>query len=494
MSEEELREQFLRERFLRQREGMTHQESISSRPIRPSSSLSDVWTGLKKGGQDLYTGVRQLIGDDKEKAQLFQNVKQERDAQEKAPAPLLEDFVRGATNVAPAVGAAFVPGGQSVLGGTLLGGVTSQMLPAASQKERNVNAALGFGIPLATTLGVRAFAPKVPIEPERLAAARAAKSEGLKLSGGQMTDDALVQRAEAHALWNPLAKWHARSVTRKQDDDFIKRYLTKVGVPEKEIPRNPSLNPETLTSVRNQISGRIEAGLDGAEKVDMTDPRLFESVLKAREISKRPEMKKEMIDETENVLNFIYGKQSVSKNDYQQEMRALEEAAGRLRDKGFGRESDALQGVRKTLEDLLPNTEAYRKAKGDYAKLITMEDALRRSSRMGEGVLDKHKLASTIEKNMPGGFLYGRSDLSDLARGGSIARQAGALPERTTGIPMPSDVLNAATYFRFNNPAAKAGFMNPEIRNLIEGTLRPIPGQGLLQSNSYQDLFKNVEE
>lgn len=509
-------EDLKRARFLQQMfsqpelPGAVHTTGSPSPKPRPPSTAGDIPKGFQRGLEDLKLGFRQLMSGASEnpllgsagmpadiqeamaaprvgrpsQEELFQKVAERRTEAKQNPSSILTDLSSGLTKAAPFVAASVTPGAQSMAAQMALGLGAATLDPSASVGERRTKQALGLGLPLAIGTVTRTISPKTPIEPERLAAVKAARREGQVLTGGQIADDEIVKLAEAHAVWNPLTKRFVRQKLRGQTDEFIRKTLERVGVPPSQIAKNPTLNPATLNQADQLIGARLDDALEGVTNVSFRDPTIVQKVgLLQRNFSQHIAEKEEargVQAAAQKVLQLVDDGR-VSPQIFQQRLRSLDGNISRLYEKGYSEAAKAVQDLSDDLVSKLPKAQAFRQAQGDFARLKTVEDALRKSSGMGEGTLDPLKLAGAIERKLPGGVIRGRSTQADLARAGLLMRLPNALPERVTGIPRWSDPANAFTYFRFNNPIATAGFLNQPARNQLEALLQSGGTNAVLQ-------------
>jgi hypothetical protein len=440
-------------------------------------------SGLAEGLYQIPLGLTQrafeLTGS-KQADYLMQREKERRIEAERSSATerpsVAESFGKFSGETLPwmAAGAAAGPSIPAAIG---LGGLQGLARPTASKAETLASPLIGATLAGATTAATRFALPRNVSEPEHMAAVRAAQRENVPLTGGQITDEPIVRRAEAQAVWNPLTKFHAIPFQRKQDDQFIRGLLKQAGVPESNIAKNPTLDPQTLSSVRKEIGNRFDKVFVGqvSDLDAQNNPDLWRAIIDARRVQLPKEPKSAVNDMVQQVTQLA-SQGRVSGPVLKDYMEMVSEEAKRLTEAGHKRAGDALNRLHDALVNSTSDPAAYKAVKADYARLMTIEDSLRRSSGMVEGVPDRALLAKAVERNMPGGILYDKSSMADLARAGNKARPLTALPDRATGWMQPSDVPNAGTYWRFNNPLAKWGLLNPNSRDELEGVLRYLPG------------------
>ncbi len=466
-----------------------HQFSAGQTMPRQPSRLADVPAGALSGMKDLWTGAQQRFyeatGNDPMVEALRGKVEAQRqqeeiDALTKGPPSLAFGFGEVAGKTAPAVGAAFLPGGQTWTGATAIGALQGLLEPSASGAETWRNTGLGAASAFGGTAATRALAPRTRIAEPRQALNVSADKVGEPLSGGERTGLDYVQRAEAHAYWNPLTRNYRRKFTETQDKHFVKEMLKAAGLPEAEIPTAAFLSPEILKKARIHIGRELDKNFVGKTYSvrDMT-PAFGVAQRKAYFSSVDKEVEKLVKDAAQDVLKY---KQAAPPNlvgyrgeIVQELLEDLKEGASTAFAKGSKRGGESILEIHDALVGALRNPELYKKYKEHWSRLMTIEDTLRGSKQMAAGVPDSWRLAHTMERDMPGSVILNRSGMADLGRAGEATRGVTALPERVTGIPRISDIGNAATYFRFNNPAARAGFQNPKMRDLAEAMIRYLP-------------------
>lgn len=490
----EFRRRYEMEKAAAQASQASHTGTFFNLPPRRESKLADVPEGLLKAGSDFMLGLTQrgmeLTGNPR--AEFIRRqvaneraIKDVNEAQFGRPS-VAETAARTVGDIVPitAIGATLGPSlGAAATGGAIAGALR----PSESTAETAGNAAFDALFGLGGALATRAVMPRGVLEPEHRAAIEAGRREGMPFTGGQIANNPIVQRAEAHGMWNPLTKWSAIPMARKQDDAFIKGMLEKTGVPATQIPKNPSLNPQTLNAAHDAIGARYDAIFPANQAFDLSNsarPQLWNSLraLRPANLNLVREDKQLVDDVARQVRQIAYTNNgNVPAPLVHDTIRLVDEARKRLSADGRGRAGAKLDSLYDELLNSLPDRKAYEAVDADYARLMTIEDLLRRSKGMGEGVPDRAKLGAAVERGLPGGVLRNRSSMADLARGGEKSVGVGALPDRATGMPIPSDVANAATYWRWNNPAAKWGLLNPSQRDVLEMGLRYLPMETVRQ-------------
>jgi hypothetical protein len=93
--------------------------------------------------------------------------------------------------------------------------------------------------------------------------------------------------------------------------------------------------------------------------------------------------------------------------------------------------------------------ERYVAAAQKWANLKVVEDVFVKSGESARGNIDYSKLKNAIERSMPGGYVYGRASLADLATMGEAMKGKAALPEGLKGT-----LTDPALYLSVNNPLA----------------------------------------
>lgn len=466
----------------------THEDSTSQTMPRQPSSWGDVAAGGQKGLEDLWMGVKQrgteMFGSQEAADALRQQVAEQRAAAEKeallkGPPSLAFGLGEVGAKTVPLAAASFVPGGATLGGAALLGGVGGALEPTTSNKETLRNTGLGATSAFVTSLGARALMPKSRMTQDSRMMDKAAAREGVPLTGGQLTNLDYVKKAEAAAPWNPLTRWHAIPAATEQADYFIKGLLRRAGVKAQDIPDKPSLNPKIMKDALVQAGKELDFNF--ANKV-YNGSQLNRAFTKAYQnslyVSGSKEEQELVRGYAQHVLRFNMAGVNNTKfrgELLQQLIRDLDQGKDKLFSEGWKIGAEKIKELREAVVDSLVDPAQYREATETFANLKTVEELLRASPQMGRGIPDATRLGDILERNMPGSVIYNRSPLADLARAGEATAKSSALPERRTGIPRLSDIGNAMTYFRFNNPAARFGFRNPEARNITEVMARYLP-------------------
>lgn len=475
---------------------MTHTTSSSSQRLRQPSSFADLWPGFKQGLYEVGMGALQRAMEESGNPRagfLTQQVERDRqraaqEAEAKGPKSLAYEAGRVGGTALP-VTAAGVAMGPSLPAAVIGGGLGGFVMPSTSPEETMVNTGVGALMAGGTALGGRMIAPRAQIEPEQYRSMVAAHKRGIPLSGGQMSGEPIVQRAEARAMWNPFTRWHAVPFDRKQSDEFVREMLADSGVPRNTIPKNPSLNPKTLDSAFKSVGKRLDEPFSG-KNFNLFTKRTNDAISAARNAAAElPEEDARIVAAEIRRASNLSDSAGVTGEQLQGKLRRMAETVGRL-DAGTGgrggnkEAADIVQMLHDSLIDQALKGKTltnYNAAKADYARLMATVETLQKSKSMGAGVPDREKLAKVIESNFPGGVTRNRSTMADLARAGEISRGSGALPDRASGIPQFSDLPNTFTYARWNNPVAKFGMLHPTERDIVEMLTRYLPAQTLME-------------
>lgn len=243
-----------------------------SKPLNPADQsqypeatpFNNFMAGMASGVKDLGMGIGQRVG----------LVKQEAvDANKKYEAPLLKSTAGSlgslAGNLAVAAPTAFIPGANTVLGASLIGGALGAAQPTATGESALKNAAMGLVLGGAGQYGLGKLA--------NLAGSRLASVEdaGKKLADQNATKDATLQAARAAGyrippvqanptLMNRALEGFAGKLSTAQQASVKNQGVTDSLIKaDLGLPANASVTPEALRSIRGE-AGKAYAAVKDA--------------------------------------------------------------------------------------------------------------------------------------------------------------------------------------------------------------------------------------
>lgn len=347
-----------------------------------------------------------------------------------------------------------------------------------NDKQQLQNAALAAVLGTVVDLGIRAGTTGTKLQPERMRLVSEAKSEGVPLTGAQMTGNRTDLQTEGNFS---QIRMFSRGVQRRidaQENALMRSVSKRLGIDAN------NLGTEELMRARNVATTNIREPVKGGMFIDPQDAVDLFTVQRNLVTSPRAVEKKSAIGALQDAFDLV-GK-PIDANKFIEIRSNLNEARTKAFDAGDKFAADQIDRIVKIIESsALKNIpkEAqvqFRTGLRQYANLMTIEDALRKSgSKEGWlGNVSPEKIAPAVERNMPGGMIYDRSSLAPVGRIGSAMKAGQALPETRSYIPGYTELQNTIAYARLNNPLNKAAMENPNARAQAEALLRSI-GLGL---------------
>lgn len=348
----------------------------------------------------------------------------------------------------------------------------------ASQGENDKEQLQGAALAGVTGLGVDALLRSITtgkkLQPERQRVVNEASSEKIPLTGGQMTGNRTDLQTEGNFSQIRMFSQGVQRRIDKQENALMKAVSKRLGIDAY------NLGPEELRQARNVAVANIREPVKGGLLIDVNDSEplfgLQQKVINApRAVEKKPAM-----DAVRDAFDLVGS--PVTADKFIEIRSNLNEARGKAFDNGDKFSADVIDGVIKFIEDSALSSvskaqrEQFRTGLRQYANLMTMEDALRKSGASGGwlGNVSPGKIAPAIERNFPGGMLYDRSNMAPVGRIGSVMKAGEALPESRHYIPGVTDIQNTVAYARLNNPVNKWAMQNPEQRQAMERMLRTL--------------------
>lgn len=410
-----------------------------------------------------YVGVRQMLG--KESQSSVDDYRDSMDALNNTGAGVAGDFVGSAMPVAAATA---LPGGNTVIGAALSGGLSGATSPTKEGESRAWNTGLGaaggvLGQMAANTVGVvnRPFRPVLTAE--QAALARKAQDMGISLNAAQLTGSKPLRWIDS-ALDN-LPSTAEDQATKKtaQRAAWQKAVLGTFG------ENAESATPDVLSAAKERI-GKAFNDISGRNSVTL-DPQALDAI---RSASQRNNMVGPLasgkVDAVADYLNNLAGtqqnliganglqvmpSQSLTGPQYQNIRSILTRNADSAFRSGDSQLGAGLKEIRDALDDAATRSvspddaAAWANARREYKFLKTTQKAVDPVS----GDISPKKLINEVARKDPNGVYYGAGDQTfpDLAR---IGKQfiAENLPDSGTAqrswymnmLQNPSGVLGGA--------------------------------------------------
>jgi hypothetical protein len=348
----------------------------------------------------------------------------------------------------------------------------------ASQGETEREQLQGGSIGGLTALGadalLRGITTGKQLQPERQRMVAEAAKEKIPLTGAQMTGNRTDLQTEGNFSQIRMFSQGVQRRIDKQENAFMRALSKRLGIDV------PNLNEETLRSARNVAVTNIREPVKGGLELDAQDVGPLFDLQRKIVNAPRAVEKKAAMDAVRDAFDLIGT--PVNADKFIEIRSNLNEARTKAFDNGDKFSADIIDEVTRFIENaalraVVPaQREQFRTGLRQYANLMTAEDALRRSGPKGGwlGNIDPAKVAPAVERNMPGGMLYNRSDMAPVGRVGSVMKAGEALPESRRYFPGLSEVENTIAYSRLNNPVNKWAMQNPEERKQMERLFRAL--------------------
>ena len=319
----------------------------------------------------------------------------------------------------------------------------------------------------------KVFGPSAPKSKADARLRDIAAKEGISTTGGTQTGSPMLKelerRAERNVFLGGIGGTNYATRTREAiDDQFARRLWNKVGMEFDEFT-------QANINMANDEVGKIFAKPFKNGAVTFRSPELVLATKKADRLAKSLAEPDVLTKANALVKKQIEGGSITAdnRNVLMNELRGLRtKAYDDVKSKSAGDAiGDLMQSVNNTVVKALPAgkpRDEYMDAMRKWANLKVIEDAFVKSGESARGNLDYTKLKAAIERNMPGGYVRGRADLTELADLGIAMRGGNVLAEGLKFNP-----IDPSIYLLYNNPfALSARKSNPIDAETTAGLLR----------------------
>lgn len=393
-------------------------------PTEGMSGTDKFLSGAGKAFVDLKRGAAQLLaktglGDDQE-------IQSDIDESKKLDAPLMKTGAGVAGNVVGNIAAlaptSFIPGANTLVGASLIGGLTGAMQPVATGESRTANTVggtvLGLGGQLVgNTIGRVVKPVRSSLNEEEARLAQEALDQGIDLNAAQQTGSKTLKVINA-VLDNLPFSAHGRAMERQaQQQAFNRAVLKKAGV-DADLA-----TPDVISAARQRLGGEFQS-ISKGKSVKLGD----DLVNKLAEVDAAAAEVRGMLP-TENIDRLINGALDLAakgkiKGETAQIIRSeLTKEAKAAAASGNNRLKDALTTVRNAVDDSIrgglsqEERVAWDTARRQYANLKTIEKSMQQGSAdTAAGNISGAKLWSATKQSNPNDFVKGSGDLNDLSR------------------------------------------------------------------------------
>jgi hypothetical protein len=389
-------------------------EGAPAQPEDTRPAMARFAAGAGKSFTDLALGARQRVGS---------ATQQEVDEKLKAEDPLMKTpagkFGNFAGNVAATLPAAFVPGGQSLLGATLLGGGFGFLQPTRTGENPAANAVVGGAASLAgqglfNLLG-RAINPiQAPkLNAEQSALIRLAEQKGIPLTAGQQTQSRPLMGLESVLSKMPFTSGKAETFRQGQQAGLNRALLGTMG------QQGDELSTANLGAAKDRIGGEFNR-LSSQNDLKVTLPFLQRlSVLKGEVDSKQTEDVARIV---KNYISDIESKITQNGTIPGTFYKSVDSKIGR---QAFNTSNGDLKTTLKDLQGIVrqqmdnsiapADQAAWKDARSQWSSLKTVGNAVRNDA---SGEAFPGRLAQSVRKSDEAGMLYGkgRTELPELAK------------------------------------------------------------------------------
>lgn len=481
-----------------------------SAPVEQSSGMQDFGVGFANSVRETGYGLRdaaRVLGAgiiaSPGMASLDQQQRQATDAR-RAAHPMPQSGAGFAGQVAGGVAATvpmmLLPGGQSVAGAALAGGLYGATQPVGTEDSRTKNAAVGAALGGGTSIGMK-VAGKV-VQPVKNVLSKAEqeavdflKSQGIDLSVAQQTGSKAMQSVERFLADNPITGPAMAAFRDKQGRQFTSAAARTIG------ENSDNVGPEVLSRARTRITGTMdEIASKYAPDIATIEPELAQMEASAARLG----------NYGQPIVNFVNDIRTAAQNGTLSgdTVRRFRTELGRLKRDQYvgGLANDLDEVLADGMQTAMQGTEdfaRYLAARVQYRNLKSIESAATNDARatVSAGTLASRQAGSKFTRDS---FKYGTGDqeLANLARSGNsvidkfpnsgTAARAGAqmLPAAgaaglgyLNGERDPADLLKLAAMGYLGPKALTALMTNPAAANyLSKGIMLPPVAQqvGLL--------------
>ena len=412
---------------------MTHTESYQAKPQKATGAFTDFASGIVTGFKDIDRGIAQRQedikswigkGDPQNRQRLYDEEK--RIANERAydgNDTVLGMAGRGVARAIPAIGAMAVPGGQTIPTSTAMtgamGALEGWMRPAESPGDSGVNAAVGAFGGATGNLASRAALPTIARnldEPEK-ELLDIFNKYGIRARTSEVTGSTAIKNLETKAANRPFTAGSEKTFAREQTKEINQALTTFLGKPVS------NLTDKELLSFGKNLGGEIGKYVDG-KTVDLFDlapayVRLYNRAQEGGAFTMSPQAKK-ILDDTMSAMT------QKQKMDAPTALRVKSRLRNEMNDayKSDNTEKgDSLRMIVDGFDDALTaqmsatEKKGWEQARRRYSNYKIIEDAMERTPKaVADADIPIKKLASVMERNMPGSYAKGTGDFAELAK------------------------------------------------------------------------------
>lgn len=351
----------------------------------------------------------------------------------------------------------FVPGAVAFGGGSIGSLLRFGVLPGAASEaagqatdgtsaEPYARIAAALLAPAAPAMVSRAISP-MRVAPERLAAAKVLRNEGVHPTAGQLTGSTRLKYMESEMGGNKAAQ-----MMDDQAEAFTSAAMRKAGASGRASPENMTALNQRLAQGFDDISARNTVKFDQGIANDIGGTmREYTKVLPTEQRKIVGDLAQDIVD------RFKSGGGSLPGAEYQTIRSRLTKRAFNARN-GDPELADAYRGLRDALDNGMnrsinpADAGAWQQLRREYGNMKTLERA---ASGGGEaaalGLISPAKLRQAATTGNRGGYVRGEGDFAELSRAGNAimtplpnSGTAGRISARNLG-PQVSSLIGAAT-------------------------------------------------
>lgn len=389
-------------------------------PTADMNPMQRFLAGSGKAVMDLGRGVGQAFG-------LVDQATIDEAA--RRDAPLMRTTAGKIGNIVGNVGvtmpAMAIPGANTMLGATAIGGALGAAQPVVSGDSRASNAlmgaaggAVGQGVANAVGRMVRPVqAPPVGDEMQRIM--DVARAKGIPLTPGQVTQSRPLQALESTMSTMPFTAGRAEAQRQAQQAAFNRALLGTMG------ETGDALTPQALGAARQRIGNEFTR-LSAQNELKATLPFLQRVSNVAAEAQSKgtADVAKVVGSYVDDLSNHISQNGTISGEFYRQ----IDSKLGRqIRGTTNGDLATALRDLQSTIRQGMDDSisaadqSAWRAARSQYKALKTIGGAVKNDA---SGEAFPGRLAQSVRRSDENAMLYGRgnTELADLAKVGQLLK------------------------------------------------------------------------
>jgi hypothetical protein len=396
---------------------------VAPDPTEGLSGTDRFLAGAGKAMTDMGRGARQIaaklgLGDSSA-------VQSEIDESRRLDSPLMRTGAglagNLAANVAMTMPAAAIPGVNTIMGAGALGGALGAAQPVASDESRLANTGFGAaGGAIGQAVASRLMRPvQTRISPEKAALAAKAEAAGIPLDAAQQTGSKALQSIDSALDSMPFTAGKQASRKATQQQSFNRAALRTIGVDA------PKATPDVLESARRGLSDEFNR-IAGQTTVKLDNDFLNAlSKVDGKQASMVPSLRSAKVGSLVDDFLDLMGNGQIEGRAYQDMRSALSKQSKDAFGSGNSSLGQALKDIRGALDDAagrsIPQAEkeAWQSVRQKWGNLKVLEKVVGRASAgAAEGDISPAALWSAVKQANPKQFVYGSSELGDLARVG----------------------------------------------------------------------------